>query len=112
MDLLEQIDELEEKVHSMPSDEISDAMTALLVAAQRVAEIDEDEARRLVNVVNEYWEAYQEEVDWSAPVQTSLILRLDVGQFPLNLNRPEDYISYLRQSTHDITDCEIIKVQR
>jgi hypothetical protein len=112
IDFLERIDDLEEKIDSMPSDELSDAMEALLIAANRVHEIDEEEAIKLLNTVEDYWRSYEETIDWETPVQTYLILRLDIGQFPLNMNRPEDYVSHLRQSVHDITDCEIIKVER
>jgi len=45
-------------------------------------------------------------------VKTSLILRLDVGEFPSDCSKPEDFREYLDQSGHSAQECEIIKVEQ
>jgi hypothetical protein len=44
--------------------------------------------------------------------KTTLILKIEVGDFPADRNQPIDFEEYLAQSDHTIQECEIIGVEQ
>ena len=54
----------------------------------------------------------KENEDEEVLVSTTLVLHLNVGEFPPDRNKPEDFMEYLYQSDHTIQECEIKEVRQ